>query len=34
MDFKEIGWEVLDWPDLAHDRDKPWVLVNTRVIMF
>jgi hypothetical protein len=22
MDLREIGWEVVDWIDLAHDRDQ------------
>jgi hypothetical protein len=22
MEFKEIGWESLDWIDVAEDRDK------------
>jgi hypothetical protein len=29
MDLKEIGWEGVDWINLAHDRDQWWVLVNT-----
>jgi hypothetical protein len=29
MDLREIGWDVMDWIDLAQDRD-PWrALVNT-----
>jgi hypothetical protein len=29
MDFREIGWDVGDWIDLAKDRDKWSSLVNT-----
>jgi hypothetical protein len=29
MDLREIGWGGLDWIDLAQDRDKCRVLVNT-----
>jgi hypothetical protein len=28
-DLKEIGWGGMDWIDLAQDRDKWLVLVNT-----
>ena len=28
-DFKEIGWEGVDWNNLAHDRFKWWAVVNT-----
>jgi hypothetical protein len=28
MEFREIGWEVVDWMHVAHDRDKWWALVN------
>lgn len=28
MDVKEIGWEVMDWFNLTHDRDKWQVVVN------
>jgi hypothetical protein len=29
MDLREIGWDGMDWIDLAQDRD-PWrALVNT-----
>jgi hypothetical protein len=28
MDFREIGWELLDWFDLAQNRDKWQALVN------
>jgi hypothetical protein len=29
MDLREIGWDGMDWIELAQDRD-PWrVLVNT-----
>ena len=29
MDFTEIGWEGVDWIDLAHDWDKLWATVHT-----
>jgi hypothetical protein len=29
MDLKETGWDVIDWTDLAQDRDKWRALVNT-----
>jgi hypothetical protein len=29
MDFREIGWDSMDWIDLAQDREKWRVLVNT-----
>jgi hypothetical protein len=29
MDFKEIGWECVDWIHLAQDRDQWRALVNT-----
>jgi hypothetical protein len=29
MDLKEIGWDGMDWIDLAQDRDQWWALVNT-----
>jgi hypothetical protein len=29
MDLKEIGWEGMDWIDLAQDRDQWRALVNT-----
>ena len=29
MDLKEIVWEGVDWINLAQDRDKWQVLVNT-----
>jgi hypothetical protein len=29
MNLREIGWDGIDWIDLAHDRDKWSVLVNT-----
>jgi hypothetical protein len=29
MDLGEIGWEVRDWIELAHDRDQWRALVNT-----
>jgi hypothetical protein len=27
--LREIGWDGIDWIDLAHDRDQWRVLVNT-----
>jgi hypothetical protein len=29
MDLREIGWESVDWIQLAQDRDRWRVLVNT-----
>jgi hypothetical protein len=29
MDFREIGWDIMDWIDLAQDRDRWRALVNT-----
>jgi hypothetical protein len=29
MDLREIGWDGMDWIDLAQCRDKWRVLVNT-----
>jgi hypothetical protein len=29
LDLREIGWGVMDWIDLAHDRDQWRALVNT-----
>jgi hypothetical protein len=29
MDLREIGWDVLDWIDLAQDRDQWRALVDT-----
>jgi hypothetical protein len=29
MDLREIGWDGVDWIDLAQDRDQWRVLVNT-----
>jgi hypothetical protein len=29
MDFREIGWDDVDWIDLAQDRDQWRTLVNT-----
>jgi hypothetical protein len=29
MDFREIGFGVVDWIDLAQDRDRWRALVNT-----
>jgi hypothetical protein len=28
MDLQEVGWEGLDWIDMAQDRDRWWALVN------
>jgi hypothetical protein len=28
MDLREIGWDDIDWIDLAQDRDQWKVLVN------
>jgi hypothetical protein len=29
MDLREIGWNGMDWIDLAQERDQWRVLVNT-----
>jgi hypothetical protein len=29
MDLREIGWDVMDWIDLAQERDQWRALVNT-----
>jgi hypothetical protein len=29
LDLREIGWDDMDWIDLAHDRDQWRALVNT-----
>jgi hypothetical protein len=29
MDFREVGWEGIDWIDLAQDRDRWRALMNT-----
>jgi hypothetical protein len=29
MDLRETGWDVMDWIDLAQDRDQWRALVNT-----
>jgi hypothetical protein len=31
MDIREIGWGVMDWIDLAEDRDQWRALVNTLI---
>jgi hypothetical protein len=28
IDLREIGWDGMDWIDLAHDRDQWRALVN------
>jgi hypothetical protein len=33
MDLREIGWDGVDWVDLAQDRDQWRALMNT-VIKF
>jgi hypothetical protein len=29
MDLREIGWDGMDWIDLAQDGDQWWALENT-----
>jgi hypothetical protein len=29
IDLREIGWDVMDWIDLAQDRDQQRALMNT-----
>jgi hypothetical protein len=31
MDLREIGWDVMDWIDLAEDRDQWKALVDTAI---
>jgi len=31
MDFKEIGWEGVEWIHLAQDRDLWWAVMNVTV---
>jgi hypothetical protein len=33
MDFKEIGWEGVDWSHLAENRDQWWALVGTVICL-
>jgi hypothetical protein len=28
MDIQEVGWEGVDWIDMAQDRERWWALVN------
>jgi hypothetical protein len=29
IELREIGWDGMDWIDLAQDRDLWWAVVNT-----
>jgi hypothetical protein len=29
MDLREIGWDLVEWMDMAQDRDQCRALVNT-----
>jgi hypothetical protein len=29
MDLREIGWDGVDWIDIAQDREQWWALANT-----
>jgi hypothetical protein len=29
MDLREVGWDSIEWTDLAQYSDQCWVLVNT-----
>jgi hypothetical protein len=31
MDLREIGWDVMDWIDVAQDREHQKVVTNLRV---
>ena len=31
VDLKDVGWESVDWIDLAYDRDEWWGLMNTAI---
>ena len=33
MDLKEMGWERMDWIDMAQDRDKWQAVVNIIVCL-
>jgi hypothetical protein len=33
MDIREIGWDGIDWIELAEDRDQWRALVNTVMIL-
>jgi hypothetical protein len=33
MDFREIGWESVDWIHLAQDRDQWRAVVNTVIYL-
>jgi hypothetical protein len=33
MDIKEIGWDSMDWIDVAQDRDHWRTVVNTIMIL-
>jgi hypothetical protein len=33
MDLIEIGWDVMDWIDVALDRDQNMALMNTVVTL-
>jgi hypothetical protein len=33
MDFRDIGWDGMDWIDLAQDRDAWKAYVNTVMIL-
>jgi hypothetical protein len=28
MDIREVGWEDMNWIELAQDRDRWWAVVN------
>ena len=28
MDLQDVGWESMEWIDVAQDRDRCWALVN------
>jgi hypothetical protein len=34
MDLREIGWDSVDWLDLAQDRDQWSALVNKIINLF
>jgi hypothetical protein len=33
MNLREIGWDIMNWTDLAHDRDQWRALVNMLMIL-
>jgi len=34
VDLKEVGWDGVDWIELAYDRYRWWALVNTVISLW